>query len=169
MGKRHAKLTEEQQVFIVEQLATYRTATEVIGDVAEAFDGVVVTKQQVQRYDVASPGGRCSKKLRARFASVRAEWQRQTAEEGVANQRYRLRDLQLQREILLEQIRVLRESDRPNRKLLAELLAEWREVLKQSAQETGDVFTNRHKFEGDPIAALAGLLGISPAELREAE
>lgn len=118
-----AKLTSEQQVFIVTRLACFDSNSTVVDAVKSEF-GVTVTKQQVHLYDPtkANGNGKLSQKLKTLFYETRERFKVDVEDIPIANKSYRLRVLQ-------------RMVDKTERMKNFALTAQ---ILDQAAKEVGD-------------------------------
>jgi len=90
-----ARLTPEQQTFILTALACYDTPTMVMQAVKDEF-GVEISKQQMNGYDPTTVNGNknLSQKNKDLFFRVREEFKRDVSAIPIANKAYRLRSLQ---------------------------------------------------------------------------
>lgn len=88
-------LTEKVQRFIVEELATFQSPSEVAASVKEEF-GLEVTRQQVEYYNPRRRAGQkgLAKKWVALFEAARKRWSEEVGEVAVAHRRYRIERLQ---------------------------------------------------------------------------
>jgi hypothetical protein len=125
-----AKLTQEVQAFIVQQLACFLTPSEVAGAVSEEF-GIEIGRQQAWKYTPANNPD-LAPKWRAMFEATRAAFIAETAQIGIAHRSYRLRRLE----------RYLHCAEETKRYGLAA------QLLKQAAEESGGVLTNRRELTG---------------------
>lgn len=125
-----AALNTKVKAYIVRGLATYMTPSEVVDAVRKEFDGLIVTRQQVAKYDPDKASGiNLSDKWQQLFVKHRKGFNDEINSIPIANKAYRLRMLDdMAREAL----------ESKNRPLAAKL-------LEQAAKEVGEVFTNRHK------------------------
>jgi len=127
-----AKLNEAAQRFIVQALACYDTPTQVAEAVKEEF-GIEITRQQAASYDPTKATGRTlAKKWRVLFHDTRKVFREQVSEIPIADQAYRLRQLQ----------RMAQEAMRRKNIVLAAAL------LEQGAKDVGGMFTNRRELTG---------------------
>lgn len=139
-----AKLNEAVQRFIVQALACYDTPTQVAASVKEEF-GIELTRQQVATYDATKHSGRTmAKKWKDLFESTRTRFRAEVAEIPIADQAYRLRQLQ----------RMLQDAMARKNVVLAS------QLLEQAAKEAGGQFTNRRLNEhtgkdGGPVEVAA--------------
>lgn len=125
-----AVLNTKVKAFIVRGLATYMTPSEVVDAVNKEFEGLVITRQQVAKYNPDKASGvNLSDKWQQLFVKHRKDFNDEVNSIPIANKAYRLKMLDdMAREAL----------ESKNRPLVAKL-------LEQAAKEVGDVFTNRHK------------------------
>lgn len=127
-----AKLNEAVQRFIVQALACYDTPTQTAESVKEEF-GIEVPRNQIAQYDPTKVSGRqLSKKWRDLFADTRERFRKEVSEIPIADQAYRLRQLQRMTQDALK---------RKNIVLAASL-------LEQAAKDTGGMFTNKRELSG---------------------
>lgn len=125
-----ATLNNKVKAFIVQGLATYMTPSEVAEAVKQEFGGLIVTRQQVAKYDPDKASGiNLSNKWQRLFVKHRKDFNDEINSIPIANKAYRLK-------LLDDMAREALESK--NRPLAAKL-------LEQAAKEVGEVFTNRHK------------------------
>ncbi|HEX8567734.1 MAG TPA: DUF2280 domain-containing protein [Pyrinomonadaceae bacterium] len=143
------RLTKQQQAFIVQQLACFRSYSDVCADVKETFN-LEIERQHVYHYDQSR---KTNEKWKEIFDATRKAFLKEASEIGIAHQAYRLRKLQ---EIFDRQNSQARRND--------VLLMD---VLEHAAKEKGGVFTNNHKVDmkvsDDEL--LAKFLGCKPDEL----
>lgn len=126
-----SKLSDEIRSFIVQGLACYDTPSVVAEAVKQEF-GVAVTRQAVESYDPTKYAGRSlANRWRTQFEETRAALKKATVDIPVAHRAYRLRALQR----MFEKAEAMR-----NLPLAASL-------LKQAAEEIGDVYTNRQRID----------------------
>lgn len=130
-----AALNTKVKAYIVRCLATYMTPSEVVDAVNKEFDGLIVTRQQVAKYDPDKASGiNLSDKWQQLFVKHRKNFNDEVNSIPIANKAYRLRMLDdMAREAL----------ESKNRPLAAKL-------LEQAAKEVGEVYTNRHKVKHVP-------------------
>lgn len=132
-----ATLNEQQKRFVVTRLACFYSPSEV-RDLAKEELGLSLELGQVSSYDPTTVlGGRLSKELKSLFEETRREFQGNIQAIPIANQSYRLRELQ----------RLYRNTGK-NSVLGAQL-------LEQAAKEAGGMFTNRREVtgkDGKPIS-----------------
>ena len=125
-----AALNTKVKAYIVRGLATYMTPSEVVDAVKQEFCGLIVTRQQVAKYDPDKASGvNLSDKWQQLFAKHRKDFNDEINSIPIANKAYRLKMLDdMAREAL----------ESKNRPLAAKL-------LEQAAKEVGEAFTNKHK------------------------
>lgn len=152
-----AALKDDQKLYVVQALACFDTPSQVIEAVKHEF-GIDVTAQQLQAYNPATKAGaRMSQRLKDIFEATRKRFLEEVGEIPIANQSYRLRQLQ----------RMAQEAMRRKNIVLAASL------LEQAAKEAGGMFTNRRQMEhtgkdGGPITTAAvDLSGLSDEALAE--
>jgi hypothetical protein len=85
-------LTTEQQAFIVQQLACYKTPSDVVEAVKEEF-GITINRQTVRHYN-PEQSPEVAAQWKKLFDETRAEFRAKAAEIGIASQAYRLSELQ---------------------------------------------------------------------------
>lgn len=157
-----AKLTEDVQVFIVQQLAMFETPSKVAATVKSEF-GVEVSRQQVETYDPKRAGKKPTAKWVAIHEATRKEFLEKMA--GVASQHRAVRIQRLERMAIRLEEKAL-ETKSPA--LAAQLLKTVAEMYEQIAKELGEKYTNNFKFGStDPVKDLAKQLGVSPEELSQ--
>ena len=126
-----ATLTNEVKAFIVQGLATYMTATQVVDAVNEEYQ-IEITRQAVSRYDPTKLSGQTlSDELKELFFACRKTFQEDLQAIPIANKAYRL---SLLNDMAID---ALKSKNRP----LVAALAE------QAAKEMGEVFTNKQKLD----------------------
>src|SRR5690606_13437474 len=126
-----AKLSDEVKRFIVQALACYDTPQQVADAVKDEF-GLEVPRSQVALYDPTKHAGRnLSEKYRVLFNDTRKTFRKEVAEIPIADQAYRLRQLQ----------RMSQEAMRRKNIVLAASL------LEQAAKEAGGMFSNYRRLE----------------------
>ena len=131
-----AKLTEEVQAFVVQQLACPLPPSEVAAAVSEEF-GVEIGRQQAWKYH-PSKNPELAPKWRSMFEATRAAFVAETAQIGIAHRSYRLRRLE----------RYLHCAEETKRYGLAA------QLLKQAAEEMGGAYTSRREITGKDGAPL---------------
>jgi hypothetical protein len=120
-----AQLSDAQKAFIVVRLACFDQPSEVAEAVKLEY-GMDVTRQQVNYYNPeTAEGERLSPKLKELFHATRTRFLENVQEIPIANQSYRLRELQK-----------LYHANPRNAVLRADL-------LEQAAKEAGGAFTNK--------------------------
>lgn len=125
------KLSDEVKAFIVQALACYDAPSVVAEAVKQEF-GLVVSRQSVEQYDPTKRAGRnLSEKWRVVFEATRTEFKAKTNDIPIANKAVRLRALQ-------------RMADKAESMRNLPLAAQ---LLKQAAEEVGDVYTNKQKID----------------------
>lgn len=125
-----ATLNTKVKAYIVRGLATYMTPSEVVDAVKQEFGGLIITRQQVAKYDPDKASGvNLSDKWQQLFVKHRKNFNDEINSIPIANKAYRLR-------MLDDMVRDALESK--NRPLVAKL-------LNQAAKEVGEVFTNSQK------------------------
>lgn len=127
-----AKLSEAEKRFIVQALACYDTPTQVVEAVKEEF-GTVLDRGHVGCYDPTKVAGKqLAKKWRDLFEETRKRFRAEVAEIPIADQAYRLRQLQ----------RMLQDAMSRKNVVLAS------QLLEQAAKEAGGAFSNRREISG---------------------
>lgn len=127
-----AKLSEAEKRFIVQALACYDTPTQVVDAVKEEF-GTVLDRGHVGCYDPTKVAGKqLAKKWRDLFDETRKRFRAEVAEIPIADQAYRLRQLQ----------RMLQDAMSRKNVVLAS------QLLEQAAKESGGAFSNRREISG---------------------
>jgi hypothetical protein len=125
-----AKLTQEVQAFVVQQLACFHTPSEVAAAVSEMF-GVEIGRQQTWKYSPAN-NPELAPKWRALFDTTRAAFIADIDSIPIAHRVVRLRKLN-------------RLVDQAEAKQQPALVAQ---LLRQAAEEAGGVLTNRREMTG---------------------
>jgi hypothetical protein len=131
-----AKLTQEVQTFIVQQLACFLTPSEVAAAVSEDF-GAEIGRQQASKYDPET-NPELAPKWRALFEAARAAFVAETATIGIAHRAYRLRRLES----------YLHRAEETKRYALAA------QLLEQAAKEVGGAYSRRRELtrkDGAPL------------------
>lgn len=127
-----AQLDDRIRGFLVQALACFDTPTQAVAAVKEEF-GVSLTRQQAQAYDPTKHAGRTlAKKWVALFHETRKRFLEDASSIPIAQQTYRLRQLQRMAETAIT---------KGNAPLAAQL-------LEQAAKEVGGAFTNRRELQG---------------------
>jgi hypothetical protein len=124
-----AKLTEDQKRRIVQELACFRTPSEVAAIVKEEY-GVEPSRQQVREYNPRQV--EVAPKWRELFDATRKAFLADQADIGIAQPSYRLRELQDW---------YLQAKKSKNGPLAKDL-------LEQAAKETGGAYTNKREHTG---------------------
>jgi hypothetical protein len=116
----------------VQALACYDTPSQVAEAVKEEF-GLVLDRAHVAVYDPTKASGKdLSKKWRDLFEETRKRFRKEVAEIPIADQAYRLRQLQ----------RMLQDAMSRKNVVLAS------QLLEQAAKEAGGAFSNRREISG---------------------
>lgn len=132
MAHNGQKLPDDAKVFVVQALACYDPPSVVAAAVKQEW-GVEITPQGVECYDPTKRAGRqLSQKLRLLFEETRKTFRENTAEIGIANRAVRLRMLE----------RLAMKAEKQGALGLAA------QLLKQAAEEVGDVYTNKRQLDG---------------------
>ena len=139
------KLTTEQQIYIVQAIATFMSPLEVIEAVKEEFS-VTITRQHVREYN-PEQNKEIAEKWKVIFDETRKRFVEEVDKIGITHQAYRFRELQK-----------LYWNAGGNKVLKAQL-------LEQAAKERGGVYTTKREIILDAQANLAKLLGIGPDQL----
>ncbi|WP_414461806.1 DUF2280 domain-containing protein [Hyphomicrobium sp. DY-1] len=150
------QLSDEVKAFIVMNLAAFEPPSVVIDLVKQEF-GIVVSKQSVSGYDPKTKTGqRMSAKWKVLFEKARKDFKESTDDIPLASKAVRVRTLNRMAMAAVE---------KKNPVLAASL-------MKQIAEEMGEVYTNRHKLEhtgkdGGPIRSeqAVDLSGLNDEEL----
>lgn len=136
------ELNDEVKHFIVQALACFQTPSEVAASVKEEY-GLTVSRQRVHAYDPTKKAGSalCTE-LRLLFEATRNALIEGKAKTAIEHRAVRLRWLNDM---------AISARARGNIVLAAQL-------IEQAAKESGDAYTNRHKFEhtgrdGKPLPA----------------
>ncbi|MBD9519299.1 DUF2280 domain-containing protein [Ensifer sp. ENS02] len=125
------KLTNEQQLFVVQSLACFDSPKTVADALRKEF-GVEITPQTVEAYDPTKrAGAKLAQKWRAIFEATRKSFIDDTSSIGWSHRSTRLRLIQ----------RVGERAEGMGNLTLALQAAE------QAAKEMGDAFTNRQKLD----------------------
>lgn len=120
-----AKLTDAHKAFIVNQLASFMTPTEVAVAVKEQF-GVEIARDQVAKYHPEA-SETPAKKWIALFEKARKRFLKDTSDIPISHRAFRLRELDDMRR---------RAKARGNYQMAAQL-------MEQAAKEQGDSFSNK--------------------------
>jgi hypothetical protein len=147
MGTR--RLSNEVQTYIVQEFARWRTPTQIAEAVKEEF-GLDLDRQRVAFYNAERGGKQLPQKWKDLFVETRKSYLANVDSVGIAHRTFRLSMLH----------RLALAAEERGQVVIA------LSALEQAAKETGDVFTNKRKFEiEDKRKKLADLLGVSPDEL----
>jgi len=130
-----AKLKEAQKQFIVQELACFRTPTQVAEAVKDEFN-IDVERTQIQFYDPTKRpfNKKLPKKWKTIFEATRKEYVEQAAAVPVANKVYRL-------EIIQRVLNRLEEAKLKNNQAILQ-------TLEQAAKEVGGLYTNKREHSG---------------------
>lgn len=139
------KLTDEQKTFVVQRLACFRPPTEILESVKEIWE-LELSRQLVHYYNPRAPASKTPKKWADIFEATREAFLESVADVGIANEPYRLEELQALYD---------KAKRSGNLKLASEL-------LEQGAKETGGAFTNRQRLEHSGRVKTTGVL-VFPA------
>ncbi len=127
-----AKLTREQQTYVVQALACFDTPSVVVASVKKDFS-VVLSPQLVETYDPTKKAGRnLAARWKALFEETRKTFLDDTASIAISHRAVRLRALQ----------RMADKAEGQGNMVLASSL------LEQAAKEVGDSYTNRRELTG---------------------
>jgi hypothetical protein len=128
-----ARLTKEAKVFVVQRLACFEPAQDVIQAVKDTY-GEDVTPQALQAYDPTKVNGKSlSAELRQIFEDTRKRYLAETQDIPIASRAHRLR--------VLDRLATKAEQ-RQNAVLVMQL-------MEQAAKECGGAFENRTKKSDD--------------------
>lgn len=127
-----AKLTREQQTYVVQALACFDAPSIVAAALKKEF-GVAISPQAVECYDPTKKAGRnLSVRWTALFEETRKTFLEDTASIAISHRAVRLRALQ----------RMADKAETQGNMMLASSL------LKQAAEEVGNAYTNRRELTG---------------------
>jgi hypothetical protein len=127
-----AKLTREQQTYVVQALACFDTPSVVVASVKKDY-GVTLSPQLVETYDPTKKAGRnVAARWKALFEETRKTFLEDTASIAISHRAVRLRALQ----------RMADKAETQGNMVLASSL------LKQAAEEVGGSYTNRRELTG---------------------
>lgn len=127
-----AKLTREQQTYVVQALACFDTPSVVAAALKKDF-GIVFSPQAIEVYDPNKKAGRnLSARWKALFEETRKTFLEDTASIAISHRAVRLRALQ----------RMADKAETQGNMVLASSL------LKQAAEEVGGSYTNRRELTG---------------------
>jgi hypothetical protein len=131
-----AKLNNEQKLFIVQELACFRTPSQVVQAVYDEFEELVVERQQVQFYDPTKrpENKKLPEKWKDIFWETRKQYIEDTAAVAVSHKRYRL-------EVIQGVLNRLQEAKLKNNKAILE-------ATEQGAKEVGGLYTNKREHSG---------------------
>ena len=125
-----AVLKKEVKLFIVRSLAVFNTPTETAELVHQDY-GVVVTKQQCEKYDPTKRSGEnLSTELKAEFEATREEFLEKPKNIPIANLSVRLQRMENQ-------------YQKHGKNRVAAL-----SILKQAAEDVGGKYTNKQEITG---------------------
>ncbi len=131
-----AKLNDAHKLFIVQELACFRTPTEVVEAVKEQFEGLVVERTQVQFYDPTKrpEEKKLPQKWKDSFRKTREVYVDGVAGVAVAHKRHRLEGIQ-------KVINRLEAAPLKNNPLILQ-------AYEQGAKEVGGIYTNKREHSG---------------------
>lgn len=125
------KLNDEARTFVVQSLAMFDPPSVVAAAVKKEFE-LEITPQGCEAYDPTKrAGAKLSERWRSLFEETRRTFLEDTSKIGVSHRAVRLRALQ-------------RMAERAESMGAIALAAQ---LLEQAAKESGEAYTNRHKFE----------------------
>lgn len=133
-------LTQEQKTFVVQQLAMYRTPTEVAELVKETFDGLEISRNLAAAYNPERRSD-VAQVWRDIFYATREKFLKDVAAIPISHQAVRLQALQ---KLLDNQ---MNNGNRINTAMVMK-------ILEQAAKEAGGLFTNRREVtgkDGEPL------------------
>ena len=140
-------LTSEHKLFIIHQLATFRTPSEVVRAVKEEF-GIDITRQAVEHYDpYKAAGADLSEGSKNLFDQIRKNYLEDVSAVAISHQAFRLNKLNEMAIAALE---------KKNFKQAAAL-------IEQAAKEVGGSYTNKHEISGPAGGAVKFDFTISDA------
>lgn len=151
------KLTEAQRRFLTQRLAMYDTPTEAAEALKEEY-GVEISRQLAARHDpTVAQGEGLNAKLKALFHETRERFLRDVEQVPISHRVVRLKELQR-----------LYQGNKRNPTVAAQL-------LKQAAEEVGNVYSNRREVTGKDGAPVLDLVsackelfqGATDDEVRE--
>lgn len=143
-----AKLDGEIQTFILAEFARGKGGAQIAKNVKKEF-GVELDRRQVWYYNPENPD--LAQKWKAMFEQLREKVLEDVVTCAGWHQGFRMRELVE----LYYAAKAIGNSPHAA------------QLLRQMAQERGDVFTNRRNININPRAALAELLGVSEDDLPE--
>lgn len=142
-----SKINDSVKLVIVQALACYDTPTEVSALVKEEFD-IDIPRQNIMAYNHGKHAAKdLSKKWVTIFEQTRKEFLKDTASIPIAQQSYRLRELD----------KLHKKTIRSGNTVLAA------QLLEQASKEVGGVFTNKQKVDH------SGVVGTLTAEATDAQ
>ena len=130
-----AALNSEQQYFIIQCFAAFKSPTEIVEAVKNEF-GLTVSRQQVWNYSPENPA--VAPKWKALFDERRASFIEKLDAHGISHKAYRIAELH-------DMARRARSSR--NYPLAAQL-------MEQAAKEMGGLYTNKRELTGKDGAPL---------------
>jgi hypothetical protein len=127
-----AKLTREQQTFVVQSLACFDSPTVVAAALRKEYS-VTLTPQSIEAYDPTKKAGKnLADRWKAIFEETRKTFLEDTASIAISHRAVRLRALQ----------RMADKAENQGNMVLASSL------LKQAAEEVGNAYTNKREISG---------------------
>ncbi|MCM2293046.1 DUF2280 domain-containing protein [Allorhizobium sp. BGMRC 0089] len=127
-----AKLSREQQTFVVQSLACFDSPTVVAAALRKEYS-VTLTPQSIEAYDPTKKAGKnLAERWKALFEETRKTFLEDTASIAISHRAVRLRALQ----------RMADKAEGQGNMVLASSL------LKQAAEEVGNAYTNRRELTG---------------------
>lgn len=127
-----AKLSREQQTFVVQSLACFDSPTVVATALRKEFS-VTLAPQSIEAYDPTKKAGKnLAERWKALFEETRKTFLEDTASIAISHRAVRLRALQ----------RMAEKAENSGNMVLASSL------LKQAAEEVGGSYTNRRELTG---------------------
>ncbi|MBB3745008.1 hypothetical protein FHX10_004545 [Rhizobium sp. BK591] len=127
-----SKLTVEQQTYVVQALACFDTPSVVAAAIKRDL-GITLTPQSIEAYDPNKRAGRnLAVRWKSLFEETRKTFLEDTSKIAISHRAVRLRALQRMAD---------KAEDRGNLVLASSL-------LKQAAEESGGVYTNRRELAG---------------------
>lgn len=127
-----AKLSREQQTFVVQSLACFDSPTVVAAALRKEYS-VTLTPQSIEAYDPTKKAGKnLADRWKAIFEETRKTFLEDTASIAISHRAVRLRALQ----------RMADKAENQGNMVLASSL------LKQAAEEVGNAYTNKREISG---------------------
>lgn len=127
-----AKLSREQQTFVVQSLACFDSPTVVATALRKEFS-VTLAPQSIEAYDPTKKAGKnLAERWKALFEETRKTFLEETASIAISHRAVRLRAIQ----------RMAEKAENSGNMVLASSL------LKQAAEEVGGSYTNRRELTG---------------------